>query len=189
MGLFQGKPALKSTGNDKLVNRNCVLILVGNFIFVIMMVHLLPNEVLEKYSTLKILVNYFASYILSIADFGRYSEFPQVSQLVFSIEIITMPFIIIYLHALIKLEIDVDAVLERPIFNLIIAPLILLGIAIIPLFLIPGEIDNRNKNDLIKSLYYSKFAFSVGMSILILGWSLIILILIEFLKGVPKLFR
>jgi hypothetical protein len=190
MGLFpKEKPFISIIGNDRISNRNWAIIFLSYFIFALMMVYLLPYDIAEKLPFLRGFIDIMAEIFPSISDIGRYSEFPQSSQLVYSIEILSLPFILIYLQTFMKWELNVDVVLGSPIFCLLLLPLIYLAVPFSIIYLIPGGVDEKNKDDFIKILYISKTMFSFLTSILIVSCSLSIFALISYIKGLPKLFQ
>ena len=149
----------------------------------------LPENVLERFPILQGFVGVMKGIFPPVANFGKYSEFPQVSQLVYSIEIILMSFISIPLYKALELKWDIRNELEKPIL-FIIRPILFFCGSIIMLLLLPPEPDfSTRRLRAVSAVYYGKLSFTFITTLLLVGSVGCMLLLIALVRDFLRYFQ
>jgi hypothetical protein len=188
MGFIPKEKPFKYTGaRTKHESLRVTILFIGYWMVALVMVYSLPMNVLDIFPTLKSFVNPMSRFFPSVADFGKYSDFPQVSQFIYSLEIISQPLLVIYLNSYMGLELNNDVVWERPFLCLIIIPIVFIFVSLSPLFYFPGDPFKRSAPHILTSFYYSKVMFSFGTTWCFLGTSILFIALLAYPKGLFKI--
>jgi hypothetical protein len=176
---------------DRWRSTGYTFIAFGIIVFLLTVV--LPQDILDSSLILRKFVNFMASIFFPVAHYGEYSEFPQVSQLIYSIEIISLPFLTVLIHYLIGsnlpnsnfVKLKNKEKVEKPFKSLVIGPILAVLLILGPLFCYPGEPTGGHLTGTVflDSLYYSKLMFSFGTALFISMSALLLYFLIEYFKG------
>lgn len=182
-------PNLKFTGTDGK-KRMFGFVFFVFWLAVLILTIFLPPNILEVAPILRKFVNFMADIFPPVNSFGKYSEFPQVSQLIYSMEIPTIPFLTILFYINLKPDsskINKDKLFEKPIKYLVIAPIIGLWTMLFPLFssLKPG--GNNHIMIFLTSFYHSRLMYSFGSVLLISGSAFFVYFFIVYLTGIYHL--
>ena len=141
------------------------------FFIVLILTYVLPENILQILAPLQWIVNLMADVFPSIAKLGKYSAFPQVAQLVFTLCIITLPATGIFAYKISKKEInkEPDAMKKRNIPGIIVLGSICITIALLVIiFGLPGNPEKGEYYFLTDWIYNSKFGFSFNTSLVFL---------------------
>jgi hypothetical protein len=184
MGIFINTKRTKE--GDKIIG----IIWLGYFLLIVILTYTIPANILDAIPLFRTFVKILADVFPSVGYFDKYSEFPQVSQLIYSFGIISLPIHTIILFHYNDLELDIYKSLERPFLFLLIAPSALIGAFICPLFFLPGQPDYRSGlSAFVSEFYHVKLIFSFGTALFFLGSSASLFAIIGYLKGIPNIFK
>lgn len=150
-----------SYGKKHLFGAVYVIFWVAVFILTI----ILPSNILDKNQLLRKFVNFMMSIFPAIDSFGKYSGFPQVSQLIYAIEILAIPYFTILFY--INLPPDSSKInkkkwLEKPIRNFLLVPTFVFLLMLFPLSPWFEPSGRLWRLTLFRSLFHSKLMFSIG---------------------------
>jgi hypothetical protein len=161
------------------------------WIVIFILTVVLPQDILDTSPILRKFVNFMAGIFSPVACFGKYSEFSQVAQLVYSIEIVILPFLAIMIHSILESDLSNftnGKISERPIVTLLIVPIGCVWIILGPLFFYPGKPGgNTYLLVFLNEFYHSKLIYSFGSVMLISGSAFLVHYFIEYFKGLQLL--
>jgi hypothetical protein len=162
--------------------KKAFLVLAGYFVFILLLSYLLPEDALVRYQALAAIVTVAESWIPSIENFGEVSAFPQVAQLVFTLEVITLP---IWLLFLIKITVTSwNVTVLQWLAGLLVVLMLMHGYFIY----IPGDGHGYNfAHRILRSMTNSKFYFAMGTSLYTFCLALFIALMWTLLLGKNKI--
>jgi len=155
---------IKNAESNK--NKKIWFVVVGYLIVVIILTYLLPYNILDRFTFLNRFVRLMSNVFPPIYYFGIHSDFRQISQLIYSIEIVSFPILTVIFHRLIGFNLNNERfsnLLKKPFIYFVLLPIILLGIVLGPLFFYPrGPSLATHILIFITACYHSKIIFSLA---------------------------
>lgn len=171
---------------------------IANYLFVVFLIivaaltYTLPEAVLDKSPILREIVTRMAIIFPSISAFGEHSSFPQVAQVVYAIGILLLPLIAFPLWQAFPKGFNpekIDRLRRRPVIAFV--PLIFVVLPVVMLGFFPGEPDafGGPASRLSAWIYSSRLGFSIGSSIALFGALGAVLLVLNYVRSLPTVFR
>lgn len=161
-------------------------VIVLSLLMTILATFLLPETILSNSKALSSSVNGLAQWVPSIRRLGQMSEFPEVSQLVYSVELICVPLIVFWM--LRSFDFSVNKMPSSRWRSLVAAPFFLamtLGV----LIYFPGSPDGEAPSSRVsKVLLESKLGFAFWSVVLVYALSIFIVLAYAWVKAIPEIF-
>ena len=159
-------------------------ILIGYFISFIILTYILPYNILDIIPILSYLVKIVSIIAPTVKRWGVFSACPQVTQLMYSLGIISIPFVsyMIFkkcLYPQIPSSFKKDENVSNNIFTFMCFLGSFLGIVMV-FFVYPFPM--KTHRILLDSAHYSRIGFAIGSSIWLEGTSLLISMLITMIN-------
>lgn len=150
------------------------------FLIILTLTYILPQNVLEIIVPLKYFVDVMTFIFSSVSALKKYSTFPEIAQLVYSICIVTMPIQIFLLHKIIKGKwSNEEKTLDELRISLCIFGFILILLIPYTLFFLP-IIGFNSQNIFFRNFHISKIVFSIVLAIIFSANTYLISIIIVF---------
>jgi hypothetical protein len=161
------------------------------FLIILILTYSLPDNVLDIAPTLKSFVSVLSELSPSVANFGKYSDFPQIAQLVYSLIIVSIPVLTIPMCRIHRANNKMITAWQRsPFYSLIVSSMAPIFFLYATLFYLPGEPYQSVlwKLRFLSSVYHLKLSFSVHSTISLIVDCFSITIFLVFISNVRKIF-
>jgi len=172
------EPIISKTKNLYLISPESLpgLAMLGYLFLVFAIIYILPDNILDISFTLSKFVQDMALIFPGVTAVGKYSQFPQVAQLVYSLCIVTLPVAVIPMYKIGRNEFNSDMT-KRP-KNIPAALLFLLICCICITLMIIYWIGGPGGRSLTREMYKEKWAFAIVISFIFEGFIFLVSLLI-----------
>lgn len=194
--MAQSKCTNESSRNKlSTAERECLArkIILGFWLVMLVSIYSIPENVFTLFPSLKSYVDFLSSIFPSVAAFGEYSSFPQVAQLLYSIGILSLPFLALPMkHAVWVCDLRSTKIIQKiSRLKLMISLLLAVIVPIAFLFYFPWEPNHLGGVASRFSAWVcnSKIGFSVGSTIALLSSLVLFIILANFVWYFQKHLR
>jgi len=145
-------------------------IFLSYFILVFAITYILSDNILDISVTLRKFVDFMAFLFPGVAEFGKYTKFLQVAQLVYSVCIVTLPIAVMLAYKASKNDLNKDSgAMKKRLKNIRSASLLFSAscfcFMLLIIYWLPGG-PIRTYHDVFGEMYNEKWAFSIVICVI-----------------------